>query len=76
MEINTKFNLGDHVIGISYEHQLIDFVVAKIVVSVEADIVEFYYYPSDGSSGYEFNSFLGKYCFETKDEALSYIHGK
>ena len=76
MEINTKFNVGDHVTGISYEHQLIDFVVAKIGVAVDADVVECYYYSSDGSCGYEFTSYLEKYCFATKDEALAYIQGK
>lgn len=76
MEINTKFNVGDRVIGISYKHQLIDFAVAKIAVSLKADILEVDYYPSDGKGGYEFTSFPGKYCFTTKDEALAYIQGK
>ena len=76
MEINTKFNVGDHVIGISYKHQIIEFVVAKIAVSAKADSVEVDYYPSDGKGGYEFTSFSGKYCFATKDEALAYIQGK
>ena len=73
MEINTKFNVGDHVLGISYKHQLIDFVVAKIAVSAKADSVEVNYYPSDGKGGYNFVSYDERYCFATKDEALSYI---
>ena len=76
MEINTKFNVGDHVIGISYKHQLVAFDVAKIAVLLKADILEVYYYPSDGKGGYEFTSFPGNYCFATKDEALAYIQGK
>ena len=76
MEINTKFNIGDRVTGISYKHQIIEFVVAKIAVSAKADSVEVEYYPSDGSCGYEFTSYLEKYCFATKDEALAYIQGK
>lgn len=76
MEIKTKFNVGDHVTGISYKHKLIEFVVAKITVSLKADILEVDYYPSDDKGGYEFTSFSGKYCFSTKDEALAYIQGK
>ena len=76
MEINTKFNFGDRVTGISCKHQIVSFEVAKIAVSVKADSVEFDYYPSDGEGGYEFTSFSGKYCFATKDEALAYIQGK
>ena len=76
MEINTKFNIGDRVTGISYKHQIIEFVVAKIVVSLKADVLEVDYYPSDGKGGYEFTSFPGKYCFATTNEALVYIQGK
>ena len=76
MEINTKFNVGDRVTGISCKHQIVSFEVAKIAVSAKADIVECYYYSSDGSCGYEFTSYLEKYCFATKDEALAYIQGK
>ena len=56
MEINTKFNVGDRVTGISCKHQIVSFEVAKIAVSVKADSVEFDYYPSDGKGGYEFTS--------------------
>ena len=73
MEIKTKFNVGDHVIGISFKHQLIDFVVAKIAVSAKADSVEVDYYPSDGKGGYHFVSYDERYCFASKDEALAYI---
>lgn len=76
MEINTKFNVGDRVTGISYKHQIVAFEVAKIAVSAKADSVEVDYYPSDGKGGYEFTSFSEKYCFATKDEALAYIQGK
>jgi hypothetical protein len=76
MEINTKFNVGNHVTGISYKHQIVDFEIAKISVSAKADSVEVDYYPSDGKGGYEFTSFPEKYCFATKDEALAYIQGK
>ena len=76
MEINTKFNVGDRVTGISCKHQIVSFEVAKIAVSVKADSVEFDYYPSDGEGGYEFTSFSGRYCFATTDEALVYIQGK
>ena len=73
MVIKTKFNVGDRVTGINYKHQLIDFAVAKIAVSANADIVEVEYYPSDGKGGYEFTFFPEKYCFATTDEALAYI---
>jgi len=76
MEINTKFNVGDHVIGISYKHQIIEFVVVKIDVSLEADILEVDYYPSDGNGGYEFASFPERYCFASIDEALAYVQGE
>lgn len=76
MEIKSKFNVGDHVCGINYQHKLIEFKVAKISVSVKADGVEIDYYPSDGKGGYEFASFAEKYCFSTKDEALAYIKGE
>lgn len=66
MEIKTKFNVRDHVCGITYQHKLTEFVVAKISVSVKADGVEIDYYPSDGRGGYEFTSFAEKYCFSTK----------
>ena len=80
MEINTKFNVGNHVTGITYKHQIVDFEIAKISVSAKADSVEVDvevdYYPSDGKGGYEFTSYPEKYCFATKDEALAYIQGK
>ena len=76
MEINTKFNVGDHVNGISYKHQLVAFDVAKIAVSVRDSGIEINYYPSDGKGGYDFMSFDEKYCFATKDEALAYIQVK
>ena len=76
MEIKSKFNIGDHVCGITYQHKLTESVVAKISVSVKADGVEIDYYPSDGKGGYEFTSFAEKYCFSTKDEALAYIKGE
>lgn len=76
MEINTKFNVGDHVTSINYKHQIVAFEIAKIAVSAKADSVEVDYYPSDGKGGYEFTSFSGKYCFYTTEEALAYIQGK
>lgn len=76
MEIRTKFNVGDHVTGISSKHLLVAFEIAKIAVSAKADCVEVDYYPSDGKGGYEFTSFPERYCFATKDEALAYIQGK
>lgn len=76
MEIKSKFNVGDHVCGINYRHKLEEFEVAKIAVSVKADITEVDYYPSDGKGGYEFTSFAERYCFATKDEALAYIKGE
>ena len=76
MEIKTKFNVGNHVTGISYKHQIVDFEIAKISVLAKADSVEVDYYPSDGKGGYEFTSFPEKYCFATKDEALAYIKGE
>ena len=76
MKIETKFNVGDYVYGINYQHKLAVFEVAKIAVSVKADGVEIDYYPSDGKSGYEFTSFAEKYCFSTEDEALAYIKGE
>lgn len=75
MEINTKFNVGNNVTGISYKHQIVDFEIAKISVSAKANSAEVEYYPSDGKGGYEFTSFPEKYCFATKDEALAYIQG-
>ena len=68
MEIKTKFNVRDHVCGITYQHKLTEFVVAKISVSVKAYGVEIDYYPSD--------SFAEKYCFSTKGEAFAYIQSE
>lgn len=76
MEIKTKFNVGDHVCGINYQHKIVAFEVAMIVARVEADNVEIDYYPSDGKGGYEFTSFPERYCFAAKEEALAYIKGK
>lgn len=73
MEIKTKFNLGDSVYGISFNHKLIDFKVGKIEASIKPDGIEISYYPSDGENGYLFSSFNEKYSFAEAKEALEYI---
>lgn len=76
MEMRTKFNVGDHIIGISSKHLLVAFEIARIAVFANADSVEVDYYPPLPSDGYGYTSFPEKYCFATKDEALAYIQGK
>ena len=76
MEIKTKFNVGDHVTGISYKHKLVSFEIAKIAVSARDADVEIDYYPSDGKGSYEFVGFSEKYCFATEREAMTYITDK
>lgn len=76
MEIKTKFNLGDKIIGIRSNHKLQSFVVARVSIFATNGEFEVNYYPSDGNSGYNLDYIDERYCFATEAEALAYIKGE
>lgn len=76
MTIKTKFNIGDTVFGISYQHKLVEFRVGKIFVSAKDNDIEIDYYKSDDKNGCDFVGFSERYCFASKDEAVAYIKGE
>lgn len=76
METRTKFNLGDKVFGISYEHKLVEFAVGKINISIKEDGICTDYYPSDGKGSYVISPIEERYSFASKEDALNYINNK
>ena len=76
MVIRTKFNVGDKIYGISYQHRIIEFEVGKVLTICNHKDVEISYFPSDGKGGCDFVTYDEKYCFPTIHEAIAYVQGE